>query len=83
MEFSIKMGDKYFKETIVENNLSGYNGHSASTNIIAEGIELQDEPKYMDHRTVTSRIETIIELMRWQDIEVSKITIIPKNIETI
>lgn len=80
MEFAIKIGEKYFKEAVAEDSKGGYNGHSTSTNIVAEGIRLQDMPKYMDHRTVTSKIATIIELMRWQDIEVSEITIVPKDL---
>lgn len=81
MEFALQIGDKYLTDI----DSSGYNagqisGHTVFT-YSPDGttLNLEDKPKYYSHQTIKTWTREVIELMRWGDIPLDLIKIIPEE----
>jgi len=78
MDFAIKIGDKFLIDIDCSDNAGGIKGHTTFTSADGVKIKLSNEPKYFSSITTKSRVQEVIELMRWKDISIESIKIIPK-----
>jgi hypothetical protein len=72
MGFSIKIGDKYLQYVLVT---SGCVGHSQLSVNKSKEIIVSDTPTEFSSLCVGNKVKEVIELMRFKDIPIEKITI--------
>ncbi len=80
MNFAIKVGDKYLKYMDCSESSGGATGHTQFVNVPGGlTLEFGNKPKYYERLTAGRLTNNILDLMRWGDIPLDLIKIIPEE----